>query len=168
MKYRVTIDGTEREVLVQITPGGDISASVDGEPFAGDIRPIDGGVSLRFGGEGGGRVVEAFVGGKPSRMQVAAGAIRTVAAVESERDRAKKSRGGGAAAGKELRAPMPGRIVKVLVKPGDEVAADQSLVIIEAMKMENELRAVGPAKVKSVDVSEGQNVEGDVILVRFE
>lgn len=168
MKYRVTIDGTEREIMVQFTPGGEITASVDGAPFDGEIRPIDGGVSLRFGGEEGGRVVDAYVGGKPNRMQVVAGELRTLASVESERDRARKTRGGGGAAGKELRAPMPGRIVKVLVAPGDEVEADQSLVIIEAMKMENELKAVAASKIKSVEVSEGQNVEGDVVLVRFE
>jgi biotin carboxyl carrier protein len=65
-------------------------------------------------------------------------------------------------------APMPGRVVRVLVKPGDEVAARQGLVIIEAMKMENELAAPRAGRVSEVLVSEGQSVEAGRLLVRLE
>jgi biotin carboxyl carrier protein len=62
-------------------------------------------------------------------------------------------------------APMPGRIVKVLVKPGQAVAARQGLVVVEAMKMENELRAPGPGTVTDVKVTEGASVEANALLV---
>jgi biotin carboxyl carrier protein len=62
-------------------------------------------------------------------------------------------------------APMPGRVVKVLVKPGDEVAARQGLVVVEAMKMENELRAPRAGTVAEVRVREGAPVEASVVLV---
>jgi biotin carboxyl carrier protein len=65
-------------------------------------------------------------------------------------------------------APMPGRVVKVLVKSGDIVAARQPLVIIEAMKMENELRAPRAGTVADVRVSEGQSVEAHAVLVILE
>ena len=65
-------------------------------------------------------------------------------------------------------APMPGRVVRVLVKPGDDVAARQGLVIIEAMKMENELVAPRAGRVSEVLVSEGQSVEAGRLLVRLE
>lgn len=165
MKYRVTIDGREREVDVQIAPSGAVSVTLDGSPVEADAVPIPGGVSLRIGS----RVYDVVVGGKPEAMTVAAGPHRIQASVESERARTRRRREGvlGDAA-KEIRSPMPGRIVKVLVKAGDEVAAGQPVVVMEAMKMENELRAVAPAKVASVEVQPGQPVEANVLLVRFE
>lgn len=63
-------------------------------------------------------------------------------------------------------APIPGLVVKVLVEEGEEIAEQQPLLLLEAMKMENELRAVRPGKVKAVKVSAGQRVnQGDVLLV---
>jgi pyruvate carboxylase subunit B len=65
-------------------------------------------------------------------------------------------------------APMPGRVVKLLVKPGDRVEARQGLVVVEAMKMENELRASVAGQVSEVRVSEGALVEAGTILVVVE
>jgi biotin carboxyl carrier protein len=62
-------------------------------------------------------------------------------------------------------APMPGRVVKVLVAPGDAVLARQGLVVVEAMKMENELRAPRAGTVADVRVREGAPVEANVVLV---
>jgi len=62
-------------------------------------------------------------------------------------------------------APMPGRVVKVLVAPGDAVVARQGLVVVEAMKMENELRAPRAGTVADVRVREGAPVEANVVLV---
>lgn len=72
---------------------------------------------------------------------------------------------GGAAAGGELRAAMPGKVVKVLCKVGDVVKAGQGLLVIEAMKMENEVRAAAGGKVTALNVREGQTVEGGQVLV---
>jgi biotin carboxyl carrier protein len=63
---------------------------------------------------------------------------------------------------------MPGRIVKVLVAPGDVVAARQGVVIVEAMKMENELRAPRSGTVADVRVTEGMSVEANSVLVVLE
>jgi biotin carboxyl carrier protein len=65
-------------------------------------------------------------------------------------------------------APMPGRVVRVLVAAGDEVAAGQGLVVVEAMKMENELRAPKTGKVKDVNVSAGTSVDAGKVLVVIE
>lgn len=62
-------------------------------------------------------------------------------------------------------APMPGRIVRVLVKPEEAVAARQPLVVVEAMKMENELRAPRAGTVADVRVAEGASVEANTVLV---
>ncbi len=85
--------------------------------------------------------------------------------------RERRSSGPGVADGRgpqRLTAPMPGKVVRVLVKPGDEVRARQGLVVVEAMKMENELRASREGRVGAVLVSEGQSVEAGTALVVVE
>jgi len=66
----------------------------------------------------------------------------------------------------ELKAAMPGRVIGVLVQQGDEVKADQGVIVIEAMKMENELKSPKAGLVTEVKVAAGQTVEkGEVLLV---
>jgi biotin carboxyl carrier protein len=65
-------------------------------------------------------------------------------------------------------SPMPGLVVKVEVREGDEVIPGQGLVVLEAMKMENELKASGKGKVTSVHVREGRSVEKGEALVTIE
>ncbi|MDQ2931346.1 MAG: biotin/lipoyl-binding protein [Gemmatimonadota bacterium] len=67
-----------------------------------------------------------------------------------------------------LRAPMPGLIVQLRVKVGDIIAAGDGLVVMEAMKMENELRAPAPGIVRAVHVSVGAAVEKGALLVELE
>jgi biotin carboxyl carrier protein len=74
----------------------------------------------------------------------------------------------GSVAAKEIRSDMPGRILKVLVKPGEKISSNQSLLIIEAMKMENEIRAQGESVVKSIAVQPGQSIESGALLIEFE
>lgn len=65
-------------------------------------------------------------------------------------------------------APMPGKIVRVLVKAGDQLAAEQGLLVVEAMKMENELRAPRAGRVREICVRDGQAVETGGLLVVIE
>jgi hypothetical protein len=67
-----------------------------------------------------------------------------------------------------IAAPMPGRVVRVLVAAGDDVAARQGVVVVEAMKMENELRAPRAGRVKEVSVTAGTSVEAGRILAVIE
>jgi biotin carboxyl carrier protein len=83
--------------------------------------------------------------------------------------RQKKDGAGGSASGPQrVLAPMPGKVVRVLVKPGDEVKARQGLVVVEAMKMENELRAARDGRVRDVSVVEGQSVDAGAVLLVVE
>jgi biotin carboxyl carrier protein len=72
--------------------------------------------------------------------------------------------GGGATA---LRSGMPGKIVKVFVKEGDEVPAGTPLLVMEAMKMENEMKAAGDVKITKLHVKPGDNVESGATLISF-
>jgi biotin carboxyl carrier protein len=86
-------------------------------------------------------------------------------------DRRRLGRAGDAEAGgsgeQKLNAPMPGRIVRVLVKPGDDVVARQGLIVMEAMKMENELVALRAGRVTEIAVTEGATVEAGRLLLRI-
>lgn len=78
-------------------------------------------------------------------------------------------RGAGGASGTEGRqrvfAPMPGKVVRILVKPDSLVAAGQGLLVVEAMKMQNEIKSPKEGKVERINVSEGQAVNaGEVLL----
>ncbi len=74
-----------------------------------------------------------------------------------------------AAAGEQrIIAPMPGKVLRVLVAPGDQIAGRQPLVVVEAMKMENELSCPRPGRVKEVAVAAGQSVEAGRLLVVVE
>ena len=165
MRYRVTIDGREREVDVQLGGAGTIQVSLDGTPVDATIVSVPGGVLVRM--NAGGAVFDVSVGGRADELTVAAGRHRAIAQVESERTRATKRHARAGGAMKELKSPMPGRIVKVLVAAGDEVQPGQPVIVVEAMKMENELRATSGARVASVQVKPGDAVEGGAVLVRF-
>ncbi|HEY2848951.1 MAG TPA: biotin/lipoyl-containing protein [Gemmatimonadaceae bacterium] len=67
-----------------------------------------------------------------------------------------------------VRAPMPGLIIRIDVKPGDDVQAGQGVAAMEAMKMENELRAPGAGRVKAVHAKVGDAVEKGALLVELE
>jgi biotin carboxyl carrier protein len=83
--------------------------------------------------------------------------------------RQKKAGAGATATGPQrVLAPMPGKVVRVLVKPGDDVKARQGLVVVEAMKMENELRAARDGRVRDVAVTEGQSVDAGALLLVVE
>ena len=103
---------------------------------------------------------EVHVAGRAIAVQVRqAGAFR----------RLKKEGTGAAGAGPQrVMAPMPGKIVRVLVKAGDPVTAKHGLVVVEAMKMENELRAARDGRVRELMVGEGQSVDAGAVLLVVE
>ena len=77
-------------------------------------------------------------------------------------------KGGGLGSGKELKAGMPGKIIQIFAKPGDVIKANKPLLIMEAMKMENEMRAPREVKIKEICVKQGDSVETGQVLIRFE
>jgi biotin carboxyl carrier protein len=88
-------------------------------------------------------------------------------AVRDPRSRRQQKANDGGTGPQEITAPMPGRIVKILVAGGDEVQADQGLLVIEAMKMQNELRAPRAGRVERIYAGEGSGVEAGAPLIRL-
>ena len=95
------------------------------------------------------------------------GATPVAVTLNGRRRWGRKDDGAGAGSGPQrLVAPMPGKVVRVLVKAGDAVTARQPVVVVEAMKMENELRASRDGTVAEVHVREGQSVDAGALLAR--
>jgi biotin carboxyl carrier protein len=166
MKYFVRVDGEEHEVELD----GD-GVHLDGEDVVARVDEVDG-TPVRM----------VTVGDEVHRVVVRRGASRGLYTiwldgfrfeVEALDERARAIRElSGASAGPSgpapLKAPMPGLIVRVNVQVGDSVQAGQGLVVMEAMKMENELRAQAAGKVRSIVVSPGTAVEKGALLIELE
>lgn len=165
MRYFVTFpSGEEVAVEVDHLPTGELKVEVDGRRVAADAVVNDGSTTMRIDGH----VVDLCMEGAPPGVGVIARGRRFYARVESERGRALSAALGGKAAGEgegTATSPMPGRVLKLLVAEGDRVEAGTPLVVVEAMKMENEIVAARSGTVRKIHVSRGQNVEGGARLV---
>ncbi len=143
--FEVTIDG-ERSLNLDVRRKGCCSFSVirDGESFE---------VDLDSKGDG---KYEVLIRDEHFDIEVIDEMRKKMMEILGE--------GAGAASG-EITTAMPGKVVKVFVKEGDTVEAGEPVVVLEAMKMENEFKAPDKGVVKEVKVSEGDVVESGAILV---
>ncbi len=175
MRYDVEIQGRVRQVQVT-RAGGRAVVEVDGCRWVVDAVRIDGqilslllaeiadGTSGAATAMAGGRSAEVMLASHPGgRLTAGVGGIPVD--VHPAGRRRPTPGGDGAQRGPQrLLAPMPGKVVRVLVKAGDAVAARQPVVVVEAMKMENELRAARDGRVSEVAVRDGQLVEAGMLL----
>ena len=114
------------------------------------------------------RDVQVTPSGTRGEFLVTTGGRTVVATLNGRRSGRAQGEGGSADGEQAVTAPMPGRLVRVLVAPGDEVAVRQGVVVVEAMKMENELRSPKAGRVKEVAVTPGTSVEAGRTLVVIE
>ena len=171
MTFDIEINGRSRSVTVDRVAGGRYKVAVDGAAQIVDAERIgDFGVSLMFPGERhASDVVHLAPAASPGeRLAVRRGAA--VAVTMNGRRVGERAAGGtGRPHGEQkVSAPMPGRIVRVLVAAGDPVEARQPVVVIEAMKMENELRSPVAGRVREVSAAAGASVKAGRVLVVIE
>ncbi len=163
MKYFILRDGREIPVEVVERPGG-YTVTLDGKPYDGDsVQVLSGLYSLLVDG----RSYEVTVfSPEPDAYNVHLyDGMRRVDLL-SPIGLVLRSQGGRAASSAlTVRAPMPGKVVRVLCKPGQKVSRGEGLVVVEAMKMQNELQAQADGTVKEVRAREGESVEGGAELV---
>lgn len=166
MKYAVEIAGRTVHVVVDESgvrvDGRPVEAHLDGAGASPVRRIVRGGRSHEFvatRGEGKGRWRLLM---SAERFDAEALDERTLAVRTMEGQRGAPPVGGA------LLAPMPGLVVRVLVAEGDRVAAGAGLVVIEAMKMENDLKAAAPGMVRRVLVEPGMGVEKGTVLVELD
>lgn len=165
MKYFVTIAGREVEVdLTGHTP------LVDGTPVEAQLAALPGTRTRHLLAGGRSYALAATPGDRAGRWHLGLGAERFTADAVDERTRAIREMTGGAAdtADKTIVAPMPGLVLKVEVEVGQAVRAGQGVVVVEAMKMENELKAPSDGVVASIAVQPGQTVDKGATLIILE
>ena len=164
MKYIVSIAGREIEVEVD----GDL-VTVEGSTRTASLRAVPGTPTRQLLIEGHPTTLTMRSAGR-GQWSLEVGGDRWEAEVVDERTRHIRSLTAGAERRRgpvTLRAPMPGLVLRVLAEPGEEVAVGAGLVVLEAMKMENELKAPAAGIVGAVRVQPGQAVEKGQVLVEF-
>jgi len=167
MQYEVEVAGRVRQVAVQRVDGR-FRVTVDGREHLVDAKRIDAStLSLLLVGKE--EVANSFAvtfATDPVTRQlvVGVGAAAVPVSLNGRRRSGRKDDAAHGAGPQRILAPMAGKIVKVLVSKGDPVRARQPLVVIEAMKMENELRAAGAGAVAELHVQEGQSVDAGTLV----
>lgn len=166
VRYYVTISGRTFEVDVESG-----AARVDGRSLEADLERLGETAVRHLRIDGRSYTVIAKAGAARESWDVRIDGHRFEAEVVDERTRAIRQMT-GAAAGRRgprpVRAPMPGLVVRIEVEPGQTVRVGEGIVIIEAMKMENELKAEAEGVVSRILVDSGQAVEKGTVLVEFE
>jgi len=173
MHFEIEVNGKPHLVTVERT-GSRFRVEADGRVDVVDVAPVDGSTwSLLLDGDRAcSHEVSLVDGREPGEVSVylRAGVVHTrvMGAPGQRRWNRPGSAPAGAAGPQRITAPMPGKVVKVLVAPGESVEERQGLVVVEAMKMENELRAPRAGRVREVHVQEGAPVESGRLLVVLE
>jgi biotin carboxyl carrier protein len=151
--HRVVVDGRERVVD---------AVRVRENTWSMIVRNVDDGalhsVEAVVTPQNGNGAVDVFIDGHRITVALRGGLGRRTRGIAG-------AQGSGP---QRVTAPMPGKVVRVLVKAGDTVQPRQGLVVVEAMKMENELRAARAGHVREVFVAEGQSVEAGTALIVIE
>src|SRR5262245_9404881 len=140
-RRRVRLGEDWLDVDARLEAAGPMSLLIDGVAWLADVEDVDGELVVTLDGQ-------------TFRLQV-----------DEAGRRAGRGRGAAGGAGQRLVAPMPGRVVTVHVRAGDHVEPDAPLVVLEAMKMENEFRATVNGVVAEVGVAPGQAVNAGDLLV---
>ncbi len=159
--YTVAVDGEEFLVAIEdgtvLTVNGEGCSPVSVEQTSRcQYSVLFGGVAVTIAASGSAGRFEAFTEARLHQVQVAS---------ERERFRKQLRAASHGPVRTEVRAPMPALVVKVEVQEGDSVREGQGLVILEAMKMENEIKAHAAGDVKKIFVTAGEAVEKDELMI---
>ena len=169
VRFEIEAGGRVHKVTVDTASGGAPGAftiTIDGNPVSVDIRSTAKGYSLIESATG--RVIEAAVteGASRGELMVHLPCVSVPVSIDANR---RRGRAAVHPDGEQrIVAPMPGRVLRVMVAVGDVVELRQPVVVVEAMKMENELRAPKAGTVKEVAIEAGASVEAGRLLVVIE
>jgi len=164
MKYEAEIDGIHKRIEIE-QKNGLVQATVDDRDYELTVVQPEAGVYLLFLGAS---VYEARVCGlQEDSFHVEVGSRAFSARFIDRKHR--RSGGDSAQAGHQfLTAPMPGKVIRVLVSRGDQVKAGQGVMIVEAMKMQNEVKSPKAGQISEIKVSEGDTVTANQVLAIVE
>jgi biotin carboxyl carrier protein len=160
MLFDATVEGRSRRVEVRAAHGR-YTVTIDDRVLEIDFAFLDGTcASLLVGGASYDVAFEPQPSGVRVHLRDAVVAVELARATRGARAEPRRLTGPA-----RVTAPMPGRIVRVLAEPGTDVVTGQGLVVVEAMKMENEIKAPRAGRIHEIAVREGQAVEAGSLLV---
>ncbi|HWB83158.1 MAG TPA: biotin/lipoyl-containing protein [Bryobacteraceae bacterium] len=165
MTVDLTINGAQGRIEI-LAPAPDCRFRIGdaAEQQAQVERPEPGVYSILIDG----RSYEAHVEETPRGLVVTVRGFHFEIDVRDPRRRGRRASARGREGVETLAALMPGKVVRVLVAPGDAVEAGQGIVVVEAMKMQNEMKAARGGRVASVAVQEGATVTAGEVLATIE
>jgi biotin carboxyl carrier protein len=171
--FEVELNGRMHRVSVDRSRPGRFHVSLDGVAHDVDaVRVGEYGISLLLDGNddrSSSRELQVVPSGAVAELLVDLEGRTVPVSVNARRTRRRAADAAVHADGEQaIAAPMPGRVVRVLVAEGDQVAARQAVIVVEAMKMENELRSPKAGRVTHVAVTAGMSVEGGRVLIVIE
>ena len=154
---RLTLLAGEQSFPMEVGESeGRLQVSLSGAPLEFDIGDQrEGGLSIILEG----RSYEARVTIDDNRISVEIDGARRVFELDDARNSGARPEGRKRQGSAQVVAPMPGKVVKLLVEPGEQVQADQGVLLFEAMKMQNEIRSPVAGTLVVIDVREGEVVE---------
>jgi multidrug efflux pump subunit AcrA (membrane-fusion protein) len=170
MKFRARFSEDTAGRALDVTAGApSFEATLEGVPLAGEALAVRDGVWSLIGPDG--RQIEVSVAFQAdgSVRAYAAGCLFGFELLDELTARALAATGGRSTRRvAHAAAAMPGRVLRILVAPGEQVTQGQALLVLEAMKMENEVKSPRDGVIAAVEVSAGKAVSAGEILVKFE
>ena len=158
-KFDLIVDATPCSLLV-----GQQACEIDGHRLPTDIRRLGPNIFSVIAGGNQHTVVVRRADAGTYEAHVAGTALAVE--IRDPRRLSRQETGSATAGSQPVHAPMPGKVLSVLVQVGDEVSSDQGLLVVEAMKMQNELRSPRSGRVTAVKVRAGDSVSsGDTLVV---
>jgi biotin carboxyl carrier protein len=168
MKLRTELNGQQCELTLQLTDST-VTADICGRKYQLEVRQFDPHAVLLFEN---GRVFEFRINPHHASHNVFDVAVRgghhLVTVIDPRRLRTDEDSDRHNHGTAEITAQMPGKVVRVLVEVGEEVEAGTGLVVVEAMKMQNEMKSPRAGTVVSIKVSAGDTVEAGTLLAVIE
>jgi biotin carboxyl carrier protein len=161
MKYTAIIEGQRLQLELKSAGTAAVEAEIDGRKYVLEAKTVEPGVYW-FNWKD--RSIEISVSPNREAYIVSVAGRSVPVEILDSRAALRKAAQQGHAGTIELRAPMPGKVVKVLVSEGHEVQTNQGILVIEAMKMQNEIKSPKKGIVKRLAVIQGTAVNaGDVL-----
>ena len=163
MKYEADIDGHQISLEVE-QRNGRVLATISQRSYDLEVVSLEPGVYLMFLGD---QVREARVwSADANSLRVTLGGrLFRASIIDRKHRRTTEHRPEGQ---QQLRAPMPGKVVRVLLRPGDEVSTGQGVIVVEAMKMQNEIKSPKSGRILEIRVAEGATVNANQVLAVVE
>ena len=169
MAYEITLENRTAKIDLLNKAGNKVSITVDGNKYDIDITMVEQGVySILYNGHS--HNVE-LIEGDTSKKYVVNTFARTfnVEIIDAEtKYRNSRLQGLEHEGENDLSTPMPGKVIKIPVKVGENVIAGQTLIVVEAMKMQSEFKATADRVVKEILVREGDTVDAHQVMIKLE